>query len=47
MLRVWRHDPGSLLAQACARADRNLSRQEWERFVGSSRPYHRTCPDLP
>jgi WD40 repeat protein len=23
-LRVWRHDPGSLLAQACARANRNL-----------------------
>jgi len=46
-LRVWRHDSGSLLAQACARANRNLSRQEWERFVGSSRPYHRTCPELP
>jgi WD40 repeat protein len=46
-LWVWRHDPGSLLAQVCARANRNLSRQEWERFVGPSRPYHRTCPDLP
>jgi WD40 repeat protein len=46
-LRVWRHDPGSLLAQACARANRNLSRQEWERLVGPSRPYHRTCPGLP
>jgi WD40 repeat protein len=46
-LQVWRHDPGSLLAQACGRANRNLSRQEWERFVGFSRPYHRTCSQLP
>jgi WD40 repeat protein len=46
-LRVWRHDPGSLVAQACALANRNLSRQEWERLVGPSHPYHRTCPDLP
>jgi WD40 repeat protein len=45
-LYLWRHDPGSLLAQACGRANRNLSRQEWERFV-SSRSYHRTCPHLP
>jgi WD40 repeat protein len=46
-LRVWRHDPGSLLAQACALANRNLSRQEWERLIGPSHPYHRTCPNLP
>jgi WD40 repeat protein len=46
-LRLWRHGSGSLVAQACARANRNLSRQEWERFVGSSRPYHRTCSELP
>jgi WD40 repeat protein len=46
-LRLWRDDPGSLLAQACARANRNLSRQEWERFVGPAHPYHRTCPNLP
>jgi hypothetical protein len=45
-LHLWHHDSGSLLAQACARANRNLSRQEWERFV-PSRPYHRTCPHLP
>jgi WD40 repeat protein len=47
MLHLWHHDPGSLLAQACARANRNLSRQEWERLVGPSRSYHRTCPNLP
>lgn len=46
-LRLWRDDPGSLLAQACARANRNLSREEWERFVGPAHPYHRTCPNLP
>jgi WD40 repeat protein len=46
-LWLWRHDPGSLLAQVCARANRNLSRQEWERFIGPIQPYHRTCPDLP
>ena len=46
-LQLWHYDPGSLLAQACARANRNLSHQEWERLVGPSRPYHRTCLDLP
>jgi WD40 repeat protein len=46
-LNVWRHDPDSLLAQACARANRNLTRQEWQRIVGPDRPYHRTCPALP
>jgi WD40 repeat protein len=46
-LRLWRHDPDSLVEQACARANRNLSRQEWERFVGPGYPYHQTCPDLP
>ena len=35
---------GSQLAQACALANRNLSRREWERLVG---PSHPTCPDLP
>jgi WD40 repeat protein len=46
-LRLWRHDPDSLLSQACARANRNLSRQEWERFVGPTHPYHLTCAGLP
>jgi WD40 repeat protein len=46
-LQLWHYDAGSLLAQACARANRNLSHQEWERLVGPSRPYHRTCSDLP
>jgi WD40 repeat protein len=36
----------SWLARACQRANRNLSRAEWEQFFGDE-PYQVTCPDLP
>lgn len=32
---------------ACRRANRNLSQEEWEQFIGPDRPYQRTCTDLP
>jgi len=46
-LHVWRHDPGSLPAQAGARATATPSHQEWERFLGPSRPLPSDLPDLP
>ncbi len=37
-------DPSRWLDQACAVAGRNLTRDEWARYL-PSRPYHRTCTD--
>jgi WD40 repeat protein len=39
-LASWRNE-------ACRVFNRNLTMAEWTRFLGSDRPYARTCPDLP
>lgn len=44
-LHVWR--PEDLIAQACARLQRNLSRTEWRQHVGNGEPYRKLCPSLP
>jgi WD40 repeat protein len=36
------------MAEACAIANRNLTQEEWNRFLGSSgEAYRKTCPDQP
>ena len=42
----WRLSLSALSSEACAIANRNLSRAEWRSYV-PSRPYARTCPALP
>src|SRR5215217_572276 len=37
----------SMVAEACTVANRNLSLDEWSRFIGSEFDYVRTCPTLP
>jgi WD40 repeat protein len=37
----------SLIEFACTRTERNLSQDEWERFLGADVPYRVTCPNLP
>jgi WD40 repeat protein len=44
MLR-WNIDPSSWRARACAVAGRNLTRDEWARFL-PERPYGTVCPGL-
>jgi WD40 repeat protein len=45
---VWVWHLASVLAErACKFVSRNLTNDEWARFVGRSSPYERTCPDLP
>jgi WD40 repeat protein len=41
----WR--PEGLLDAVCSRLDRNLTRDEWTRYLGEDEPYRRTCPNLP
>jgi len=44
--RVWLLRPDDMIAAACARLPRNLTRAEWRQYVGDE-PYHQTCPNLP
>ena len=44
---LWDVAPNSWARQACRIANRNLSWEEWQTYVGPDVPYHRTCPDLP
>ena len=46
VINTWPTGDASLEARACATANRNLSRTEWRRFIGSIRPYQATCPGL-
>ncbi len=44
---VWLWRVEDLIAQACERLPRNLTRQEWRQYVGEEVPYQATCPNLP
>jgi hypothetical protein len=49
-VRFWRVDPTLLLQNACGFVSRNLSWDEWQRFMqpaGTNNAYRRTCEDLP
>src|SRR5262245_6714440 len=41
-VREWLWQAGDLVAEACARLDRNLSQEEWQRHFGNE-PYRKTC----
>ena len=43
---IWRLDPGHLVPAACRLAGRNLTRAEWQTYVGTVQSYRPTCPDL-
>jgi hypothetical protein len=46
-LVVYDVDSDSWLNRACEVANRNLSREEWARFLGADVPYQRLWHDLP
>ena len=45
-VQLWDLDSARLVAQACNIAHRNLSRTEWNKFLGSDVPYVATCARL-
>jgi hypothetical protein len=49
MVRLWDIEVESLMTDACSIANRDLSKDEWRRFVGpkSEFEYERTCSNLP
>jgi WD40 repeat protein len=44
--RVWLWRSADLIDEACSRLSRNLTRDEWQLYVGDE-PYRKTCPNLP
>jgi hypothetical protein len=46
-VRLWPVTLDGWIRHACTLAKRNLTKDEWDQFVGPDRPYVRTCPDLP
>jgi WD40 repeat protein len=44
---LWDTDPASWQRRACSIANRNLLRDEWDRFIGPGRSFRRTCPAPP
>lgn len=44
---VWLYRPEDLVADACSRLPRNLTREEWEQYVGSALPHRTICARLP
>ena len=43
--RVWAVAPGNLLVEACETVSRNLSAEEWQRYL-PEQSYRRTCADV-
>jgi len=46
-MRLWDIEEETLIAKACTTANRDLSKEEWNRFVGPEFDYVRTCSSLP
>jgi hypothetical protein len=45
-VRLWA-TPATWVSQSCELVGRNLSQQEWERYIGSATPYVRQCAQYP
>jgi WD40 repeat protein len=46
-VRIWNLAVDAWVAAACKIANRNLSRLEWDRYIGLETDYERTCPNFP
>ena len=46
-IRSWITDTKIIADLVCEKVQRNLSKKEWEWFMGADIPYERTCPNLP
>jgi hypothetical protein len=46
-IKLWLVDEQKLIAALCLRAGRNLTKDEWARYVGSSTPWQPSCRDRP
>jgi WD40 repeat protein len=46
-ITLWDIDPSSWIVKSCQRVGRNLTRAEWEKYIGTTQPYQAICPNLP
>ena len=46
-IKLWLVDEQKLIAVLCLRAGRNLTKDEWARYIGSDTPWQPSCRDLP
>jgi WD40 repeat protein len=46
-IKLWLVDEQKLINALCLRAGRNLTSDEWARFIGSDTPWTPSCRDLP
>jgi hypothetical protein len=44
---LWDLDLDHLKAEACRTANRNLTCDEWQSYIGADKPYRKTCEGLP
>lgn len=44
-LAIWNIEPDRLADAACHIAARNLTRSEWDAYLGDLGAYRATCPD--
>jgi WD40 repeat protein len=42
---LWNVDLDSWKARACEIANRNLTKEEWRKYLGDDEPYRHTCPN--
>ncbi len=47
VIRVWPTQFETMSSSLCEHVKRNLSKDEWDNFVGSDLPYEKTCDNLP
>ncbi len=45
-IRVWPTNPELLATQICPKLGRNMTQDEWNKYVGAKVPYESTCPNL-
>ena len=45
-VRLWDVDSQSWLTRACTIANRNLTREEWDDYIGDLADYRATCPEF-
>ena len=46
-IRLWMWQPKDLIFDACARMPRNLTRAEWQQYIGDVLSYQAICENLP
>lgn len=46
-VQIWQWKPEDIITEVCSMADRNLTREEWRKYIGDALPYQAVCPNLP